>query len=485
MAEQKTFGTRIGLIAATVGSAVGLGNVWRFPAEVQQGGGAAFLIIYIGCVVLLGLPVMLSEMALGRAGRTDVVDVFTRFSPRKPWWVAGGIALFASYLILCFYMVVAGWTLEYLWESVNGNLFAGVSSQSLESGFHAKMESFICSDFGPLTATYIMIVLNLGVLLMGVRKGIERAGNIMMPVLFVLLLIFVVVALQMPRAKEGLAYFLNPDWSQITPSTVIDALGQAFFSLSLGMGILITYAAYYPHQTNLGRTACTVAGLDLLVAFMMGIIIFPAVMSFGLEGDGLRGTTLVFVTLPEVFASMPAPQLWAILFFLLLLLAALTSTISVCLRPFRPEPHQSLPCGARALVHPLRALLPQLRLIGRHSALWPQHLRFPRHARHQHLPAPGLHAHLHLHRLESAAQPPARPAHQQRHHTPARVSRHPVDNTPCGAGSHPPHLAQQLPKLAKLAKIATIARKSKSAKAAPAALADCFSSLTLTGLCAL
>ena len=329
MAEQKTFGTRIGLIAATVGSAVGLGNVWRFPAEVQQGGGAAFLIIYIGCVVLLGLPVMLSEMALGRAGRTDVVDVFTRFSPRKPWWVAGGIALFASYLILCFYMVVAGWTLEYLWESVNGNLFAGVSSQSLESGFHAKMESFICSDFGPLTATYIMIVLNLGVLLMGVRKGIERAGNIMMPVLFVLLLIFVVVALQMPRAKEGLAYFLNPDWSQITPSTVIDALGQAFFSLSLGMGILITYAAYYPHQTNLGRTACTVAGLDLLVAFMMGIIIFPAVMSFGLEGDGLRGTTLVFVTLPEVFASMPAPQLWAILFFLLLLLAALTSTISI------------------------------------------------------------------------------------------------------------------------------------------------------------
>ena len=329
MAEQKTFGTRLGLIAATVGSAVGLGNVWRFPAEVQQGGGAAFLIIYIGCVVLLGLPVMLSEMALGRAGRTDVVDVFTRFSPRKPWWVAGGIALFASYLILCFYMVVAGWTLEYLWESVNGNLFAGVSSQSLESGFHAKMESFICSDFGPLTATYIMIVLNLGVLLMGVRKGIERAGNIMMPVLFVLLLIFVVVALQMPRAKEGLAYFLNPDWSQITPSTVIDALGQAFFSLSLGMGILITYAAYYPHQTNLGRTACTVAGLDLLVAFMMGIIIFPAVMSFGLEGDGLRGTTLVFVTLPEVFASMPAPQLWAILFFLLLLLAALTSTISI------------------------------------------------------------------------------------------------------------------------------------------------------------
>lgn len=331
MAKKQTFGTRVGLIAATVGSAVGLGNVWRFPAEVQQGGGAAFLIIYIGCVVLLGLPVMLSEMALGRAGRTDVVGVFRRFSPRTRWWGAGAIALLASYLILGFYMVVAGWTLEYLWQSLTGDLFAGVpaSGHAMEQGFKAKMESFICSDYRPLAATYVMIAVNMGVLLMGVRKGIERASNVMMPVLFLLLAVLLVVSLRLPGAHEGLSFFLDPDWSRITGATVVDALGQAFFSLSLGMGILVTYAAYYPRATRLGQTAVTVAGLDLLVAFMMGMIIFPAVMSFGLDLDGLQGTTLVFVTLPEVFASMPAPQLWAILFFLLLLMAALTSTISI------------------------------------------------------------------------------------------------------------------------------------------------------------
>lgn len=331
MAQKQTFSSRIGLIAATVGSAVGLGNVWRFPAETQAGGGAAFLIVYIGCVVLLGLPVMLSEMALGRAGRTDVVGVFRHFSPRRPWWLAGGIALLASYLILCFYMVVAGWTLEYLWQSVSGGLFQGVvdSASTMETGFKDKMEAFICSDFRPLAATYIMIVANMVVLLAGVRKGIERASNVMMPLLFILLIIFACVSLQMPKAAEGMSFFLKPDWSQLTPSVAVSALGQAFFSLSLGMGILITYSAYYPADTRLCPTAVTVAGLDLLVAILMGVIIFPAVVSYGLDQQAVRGTTLVFVTLPEVFAQLPAPQLWAILFFLLLLMAALTSTISI------------------------------------------------------------------------------------------------------------------------------------------------------------
>lgn len=331
MAEKQTFGSKLGLIAATVGSAVGLGNVWRFPAETQANGGAAFLIVYIGCVFLLGLPVMLAEMSLGRAGRTDVVSVFRRFAPRKPWWVAGGIALLASYLILCFYMVVAGWTLEYLWQAISGNLFSGVpgTGKAMESGFQLKMEQFIGSDFRPLAATYIMIALNICVLLMGVRKGIERASNIMMPLLFVLLVIFAIVSLQMPKAAEGLSFFLKPDFSRITPGVVVSALGQAFFSLSLGMGILITYSAYYPSDVKLGRTSITVASLDLLVALLMGVIIFPAVLSFGLDQDSLMGTTLVFVTLPEVFEQMPAPQFWAVLFFLLLLLAALTSTISI------------------------------------------------------------------------------------------------------------------------------------------------------------
>lgn len=331
MAEKQTFGSKIGLIAATVGSAVGLGNVWRFPAETQANGGAAFLVVYIICVILLGLPVMLAEISLGRAGRTDVVGVFSRLTSRTGWRVAGGIALLASYLILCFYMVVAGWTLEYLWEAITGNLFEGIgnSASDMEYGFLHKMNLFIKSDFHPLAATYIMIVLNMGVLLLGVRKGIERASNIMMPLLFVLLVIFACVSLQLPKAKEGLSFFLNPDFSCITPAVVVSALGQAFFSLSLGMGILITYAAYYPDRIKLGQTAVTVASLDLLVALLMGVIIFPAVISFDLNTESLLGTTLVFVTLPEVFSMMPAPQFWAILFFLLLLVAALTSTISI------------------------------------------------------------------------------------------------------------------------------------------------------------
>lgn len=332
MANKAKFSSKIGLIAATVGSSVGLGNIWRFPAEVQSNGGAAFLLIYIICVALLGIPVMLAEFSLGRAGQTDTVSVFSRLAPKKKWWIAGALALLASYMILSFYMVVAGWTFSYLWESITGNLFAGInydSTSGLETGFTHKMEQYICSNTEPLINTYIMILANIGVLLLGVRKGIERMSNILMPLLFLLLLIFAGVSLTLPGAEAGVSYFLTPDFSKITPSVVVSALGQAFFSLSLGMGILITYAAYYPRDTRLLQTSVTVASLDMVVAVMMGLVIFPAVASFGLDQAALRGTTLVFVTLPEVFVQLPGTQVWAILFFTLLLVAALTSTISI------------------------------------------------------------------------------------------------------------------------------------------------------------
>lgn len=336
MSEKIQFGSKIGLIAATVGSAVGLGNVWRFPAEAQANGGAAFLLLYIGCVFVLGIPVMLAEFALGRGCRSDAVGVFKRLAPGTAWWIVGGVAILASYLILSFYMVVAGWTLEYLWQSITGNLFepvAGVAGHSgteaLDIQFGTRMREYIVDDIRPLVMTFVMLGINLGVLLMGVQKGIEKISNILMPLLFLLLLIFASVALTLPAAGEGLAYFFAPDFSKITPTVFINAMGQAFFSLSLGMGILITYASYFPKDTRLTRTAVTVSMLDLLVAVLMGVIIFPAVKSFGLAGHELEGATLVFVTLPEVFAQMPATQLWSILFFLLLLVAALTSTISL------------------------------------------------------------------------------------------------------------------------------------------------------------
>ncbi len=330
MSHKQQFGSRIGLIAATVGSAVGLGNVWRFPAEAQAGGGAAFLLIYILCILLLGIPVMLAEFSLGRAGGTDAIGAFRNLSRKSHWWIVGAAAILTSYLILCFYMVVAGWTFEYMWQSVTGYLYTPVETGgNYGMQFSARMHEFIQDDTAPLINTYIMILLNLGILIGGVRKGIERLSNILMPVLFILLVIFCGVSLSLPRAEEGLAFFLRPNLSHITPGVCLNALGQAFFSLSLGMGILITYSAYYPRTTNLTRTAVTVSLLDLLVAVMMGIIIFPAIKSFGMEDHSLAGPTLVFVTLPEVFARMGNAPLWSGLFFLLLTVAALTSTISI------------------------------------------------------------------------------------------------------------------------------------------------------------
>ncbi|MCM1349192.1 MAG: sodium-dependent transporter [Firmicutes bacterium] len=327
--KSSQFATKIGLIAATVGSAVGLGNIWRFPAEVQANGGAAFLLVYVLCVLILGIPVMLAEFALGRAGRSDAVGAFKNLGASRPWWLVGGLAILASYLILSFYMVVAGWTIEYLWQSITGGLFDHSVVPAGENNFAYKMELFIARPVAPLVNTFIMIVINLIVLLGGVQKGIERMSNVMMPLLFLILLIFLGESLTLPGAAKGVEFFLNPDFSKITPGVVLNALGQAFFSLSLGMGILITYSSYFPKNTNLPRTALTVAVLDMIVAIMMGLIIFPAVTSFGLQGDDMRGAALVFITLPEVFEQMHFTRLWAILFFLLLSVAALTSTISI------------------------------------------------------------------------------------------------------------------------------------------------------------
>ena len=328
MSNKTQFATKIGLIAATVGSAVGLGNVWRFPVLAQSNGGAAFLLIYIACVFILGIPVMMAEFSLGRGGGSDAVGSFMNVTPGKKWWMAGAIAIIASYLILCYYMVVAGWTMEYLWQSITGNLYEGINALD-SSNFTTKMKEYIVDDYNHLIFTYIMLAANFGVLLFGVKKGIERLSNILMPMLFILLIVFGFVSLSLPKADEGLKFFLNPDFSKIDGSVIINAMGQAFFSLSLGMGILITYASYYPKTTILSRTAVTVSLLDMTVAIMMGIIIFPAVTSFGLTGESLEGPSLVFSTLPEVFAQMPLTQLWSSLFFFFLMVAALTSTISI------------------------------------------------------------------------------------------------------------------------------------------------------------
>ena len=329
--KAKTFATKLGVIAATAGSAIGLGNVWRFPAEAQANGGGAFLLIYVLCVFVLGIPVMLAEMSLGRVGGQDAVGNFRRLTPGRRWWVAGMVGLVASYLILSFYMVVAGWTVEYLYDSITGDLYAGLAEAQPGEFFEGKMDTYVSTAFKPLFWTFMVIGLNLAVLLMGVQKGIEKVSNVLMPLLFGLMLVFCAASLSLPGAWEGVKFFLLPDFSKLTIDVVTNALGQAFFSLSLGMGILVTYAAYYPRTTDLGRTAVTVSMLDFAMALLMGLIIFPAVQSFHIGADAgqTQGTTLVFVTMPEIFASMGGTRVWSALFFLLLGVAAVTSTISL------------------------------------------------------------------------------------------------------------------------------------------------------------
>ena len=328
MAAKNKFSSRIGVIAATVGSAVGLGTVWRFPNEVQDNGGSVFLLAYLFCVLLMGIPVMLAEFSLGRGSGADAVGSFKKLTPDKPWWIVGAIAVVASYLILSFYIVVSGWTLEYLWLSLTGEISSvpeGVESTAYYSGI---MNDAITSGFKPVMWTAIMIFLNLFVLLRGVHKGIERMANTLMPTLFVILVVLCGVSLTLPGASEGVDYFLRPDWSKFNANVLISAVGQAFFSLSLGMGILITYSSYYPKTTRLGRTSVTVSSLVFLVAILMGLIIFPAMKSFGIEGK-TEGTALIFVTLPQIFEHMHMTYIWALLFFFLLVVAALTSTVSL------------------------------------------------------------------------------------------------------------------------------------------------------------
>lgn len=329
MSSKTTFTSKLGVIAATVGSAVGLGTVWRFPYEVQNNGGSIFLVTYLVCVLLMGIPVMLAEFSLGRGSGSDSVGAFRRLTPGKPWWIIGATAVLASYLILIYYMVVAGWTLEYLWMSITNQLYAGIDTAPNRTAvFSSIMNESLSTGWRPAFWTSVMILLNIFVLLRGVKKGIERMANTLMPLLFVILVVFCCVALSLPNAMEGVDFFLRPDFSKMNPQVLISAVGQAFFSLSLGMGILITYSSYYPKTTKLARTSVTVSGLVFLVAVLMGLIIFPAVKSFGITSD-TQGVTLIFVTLPEIFTQMPATQLWSILFFFLLVVAALTSTVSV------------------------------------------------------------------------------------------------------------------------------------------------------------
>lgn len=324
--ERAKFGSKLGVILATAGSAVGLGNVWRFPYMAGENGGAAFIFLYVACVLLLGIPCMISEFIIGRHSRSNTARAYRKLAGGTAWGLVGYMGVLTGFLITGYYAVVSGWCLQYIYASAVGHLNGDPEYIS------AYFVSFEQDPMKPIVWTVLFLFITHFVISHGVRDGIERASKIMMPTLFVLLLLIVVASCMLPDADKGIAFLFNPDFGKVDSDVFLGALGQAFFSLSIGMGCVCTYASYFGRQTNLARSAVQIGLIDSLVAILAGLMIFPAAFSVGVNPDS--GPSLIFITLPNVFrqafAAMPAVgYVISLLFYGLLALAALTSLISL------------------------------------------------------------------------------------------------------------------------------------------------------------
>lgn len=334
--ERSNFGSRLGIILATAGSAVGLGNVWRFPYMAGENGGAAFILVYILCVLILGIPCMMSEFIIGRRGAANASRVYAEVAAedgRKSLFsrqifpkFIGYMCILTGFLIISYYAVVSGWCLQYIYASAAGQLQGDVDAVT------KYFEEFSSSPTMPVIWTVAILVMSHLIICRGVRGGIEKASKLLMPLLFVLLLMLVGASCLLPGAEKGISFLFKPDFSNFNSSVFLGALGQAFYSLSIGMGALCTYASYFSRKTNLVSSAVQISLVDTMVAILAGLMIFPAAFSVGVNPGS--GPSLVFITLPNVFsqafASMPAVG-WvvALLFYMLLSLAALTSLMSL------------------------------------------------------------------------------------------------------------------------------------------------------------
>ncbi len=317
-----SFGSKIGIIAAAAGSAIGLGNIWKFPYITGVHGGAAFLIVYLVCIAVVGVTVMLAEFILGRMTQRNGVSAFKALAPKTSWYLVGFLGILAGFFILSFYSVVAGWTVDYIFKAASG-AFSGKSAAEIGGIFGG----FISNDWTPIAWHFVFMLFSAGVIVMGVQKGIEKTAKILMPLLLVILLILCVRAVTLPGASKGLAFLFSPNWGNLSGEAILVALGHAFFSLSLGMGTMLIYGSYIQKKENLGMIAVQVSAADTVIAILAGVAIFPAVFAFGIEPGA--GPGLVFVTLPNVFNQMPGGQFFCFLFFVLLALAALTSAVSI------------------------------------------------------------------------------------------------------------------------------------------------------------
>lgn len=312
----------MGAIAATVGSAVGLGNIWRFPYQAGDNGGGAYLLVYLLCVVLLGIPVIMSEFIIGRSTHKNLRGALKQLSPHSKVHYFAFFCVLGALLICSFYSVVCGWVIEYLYQATTGTLAGHTPGE-----YSAMFNDFVGSPIRCEAWTLIFLVVNFAVMLMGVRRGVENVSRVMMPLLFIILVIFCIHSLMLPNHEKGLEFLFMPDFSALGWKGVVDAMGQAFMSLTLGIAGLVTYSSYFNDKSPLMKDAVTIASLDTLVAVLAGVVIFPAVFSFGVEPQA--GPKLIFEVLPTIFYQMPYGYLWAVLFFLLIFFASLTSTISL------------------------------------------------------------------------------------------------------------------------------------------------------------
>lgn len=328
--QQKTFSSNLGVILAAVGSAVGLGNIWRFPYILGKYGGGAFLLVYLFFVFFIGMVLMMTEFVIGRRSRHTPIKAFSSLAPgKKGWWLVGLLGIVACFFIISQYFVLSGWTLGYFFDACTGTL----ASFGQDSGMIANHFSQFTTDaMRPLVFLLVFAVATAVILLGGVQKGIENVSKFLMPFLFVILLVLCVRSLTLPNASAGLHYLFYPDFSKLTGEGILAALGQALFSLSVGMGVMIVYGSYIPANDSLFKTAMWITASDTFIAVLAGVAIFPAVFSCGIDPAG--GPGLVFNVLPSVFNSLgPAGSIFSSLFFLLLAVAALTSAISLLETP--------------------------------------------------------------------------------------------------------------------------------------------------------
>ena len=321
MAKRDGFASSFGVLVAMAGSAVGLGNLWRFPYLVGTNGGAAFIIIYLAIVFILAMPIMYSEFVIGRRAQSNVYGAFRKLAPNSGWGIIGAMAILCCILVVSFYSVVGGWTLDYLFK---GLTFQFTSDSAALGGMFDKT---VTANWRPLIFMLLFIGSAGAILLSGVKDGIEKYSKVLMPLLFVMVVIIAVRSVTLPGAGAGLDFLFKPNWSAVTANTFLDALGQAFFSLSVGFGIIFTYASYVKKDENLISMSIKTASADTLFAIIAGVAIMPAVFSFGISPG--QGPGLVFVTLPYVFSQIPFGGVLAIIFFFVLYVAAVTSAISL------------------------------------------------------------------------------------------------------------------------------------------------------------